>query len=322
MSDSAYAIDVGRDNFDAVVLQGSAATPVLVDFWAPWCAPCRALAPILDKLAAEMAGRFVLAKLNTDLYPDIAGRYGIRGIPDVKVFVAGEVVDAFTGVLPERELRAFLERVIPSSVAPLVARARAVRETGDAGQALALLADAAAVDAGDEALVFEQAETLLALDRAQDAAAALAALEAPDRVRARPVRDRSRLEALQARTTLRAHARADAAALRRRRRAGAGRLRGQARVCRRAGRRRRLRHRAARAARDRGHESRLRRRRRAHADADHLRRAGWRQRPRPPLPARTGRGHQSLIAAGEPRRGRGDAAGEGQGTFARLRGRP
>ncbi|MBK6601312.1 MAG: tetratricopeptide repeat protein [Betaproteobacteria bacterium] len=213
MSDSAYAIDVGRDNFDAVVLQGSAATPVLVDFWAPWCAPCRALAPILDKLAAEMAGRFVLAKLNTDLYPDIAGRYGIRGIPDVKVFVAGEVVDAFTGVLPERELRAFLERVIPSSVAPLVARARAVRETGDAGQALALLADAAAVDAGDEALVFEQAETLLALDRAQDAAAALAALEAPDRVRARPVRDRSRLEALQARTTLRAHARADAAAL-------------------------------------------------------------------------------------------------------------
>ncbi|MBL0290752.1 MAG: tetratricopeptide repeat protein [Betaproteobacteria bacterium] len=213
MSDSAYAIDVGRDNFDAVVLQGSAATPVLVDFWAPWCAPCRALAPMLDKLAAEMAGRFVLAKLNTDLYPDIAGRYGIRGIPDVKVFIAGEVVDAFTGVLPERELRAFLERVIPSSVAPLVARARAVRETGDAGQALALLADAAAVDAGDEALVFEQAETLLALDRAQDAAAALAALEAPDRVRARPVRDRSRLEALQARTTLRAHARADAAAL-------------------------------------------------------------------------------------------------------------
>ncbi|MBK7791762.1 MAG: tetratricopeptide repeat protein [Betaproteobacteria bacterium] len=213
MSDSAYAIDVGRDNFDAVVLQGSAATPVLVDFWAPWCAPCRALAPILDKLAAEMAGRFVLAKLNTDLYPDIAGRYGIRGIPDVKVFIAGEVVDAFTGVLPERELRAFLERVIPSSVAPLVARARAVRETGDAGQALALLADAAAVDAGDEALVFEQAETLLALDRAQDAAAALAALEAPDRVRARPVRDRSRLEALQARTTLRAHAGADAAAL-------------------------------------------------------------------------------------------------------------
>ncbi|MBK6335824.1 MAG: tetratricopeptide repeat protein [Betaproteobacteria bacterium] len=213
MSDSAYAIDVGRDNFDAVVLQGSAATPVLVDFWAPWCAPCRALAPILDKLAAEMAGRFVLAKLNTDLYPDIAGRYGIRGIPDVKVFIAGEVVDAFTGVLPERELRAFLERVIPSSVAPLVARARAVRETGDAGQALALLADAAAVDAGDEALVFEQAETLLALDRAQDAAAALAGLEAPDRVRARPVRDPSRLEALQARTTLRAHARADAAAL-------------------------------------------------------------------------------------------------------------
>jgi putative thioredoxin len=213
MSESAYAIDVGGDNFDAVVLQGSVATPVLVDFWAPWCAPCRALGPILDKLAAEMAGRFVLAKLDTDRHPDIAGRYGIRGIPDVRLFVDGAIVDGFTGALPERELRAFLDRALPSPVAPLVARARALREAGDAAGALALLTEASGVAAGDETLLFEQAETLLAMDRAADAAAALALLDAPGRLRDRPLRDEPRLAALKAKAALRAHAGGDIAAL-------------------------------------------------------------------------------------------------------------
>jgi putative thioredoxin len=213
MSESAYAIDVGGDNFDAVVLQGSVATPVLVDFWAPWCAPCRALGPILDKLAAEMAGRFVLAKLDTDRHPDIAGRYGVRGIPDVRLFVDGAIVDGFTGALPERELRAFLDRALPSPVAPLVARARALREAGDAAGALALLTEASGVAAGDETLLFEQAETLLAMDRAADAAAALALLDAPGRLRDRPLRDEPRLAALKAKAALRAHAGGDIAAL-------------------------------------------------------------------------------------------------------------
>ena len=213
MSESAYAIDVGGDNFDAVVLQGSVATPVLVDFWAPWCAPCRALGPILDKLAAEMAGRFVLAKLDTDRHPDIAGRYGIRGIPDVRLFVDGAIVNGFTGALPERELRAFLDRALPSPVAPLVARARALREAGDAAGALALLTEASGFDADEEALLFEQAETLLAMHRAADAAAALALLDAPGRLRDRPLRDEPRLAALKAKAALRAHAGGDIAAL-------------------------------------------------------------------------------------------------------------
>src|SRR5512137_131943 len=213
MSESAYAIDVGGDNFDAVVLHGSVATPVLVDFWAPWCVPCRALGPILDKLAAEMAGRFVLAKLDTDRHPDIAGRYGVRGIPDVRLFVDGAIVDGFTGALPERELRAFLDRTLPSPVAPLVARARALREAGDAAGALALLTEASGVGADEEALLFEQAETLLAMDRAADAAAALALLDAPGRARDRPLRDEPRLAALKARAALQAHAGGDIAAL-------------------------------------------------------------------------------------------------------------
>jgi len=213
MSASAYAIDVGSDNFDAVVLQGSAATPVLVDFWAPWCAPCRALGPILEKLAAEMAGRFVLAKLDTDRYPDLAGRYGVRGIPDVRLFVGGEVVDGFTGALPERELRAFLDRALPSPVAPLVAHARALREAGDAIGALEQLAEARALDADDEALLLEEVEVLLGLGRAKEAAAALATLEAPGRSRTRPLRHQARFAALKAKTELVAHAGGDVAAL-------------------------------------------------------------------------------------------------------------
>jgi putative thioredoxin len=213
MSKSAYAIDVGGDNFDAVVLQGSAATPVLVDFWAPWCAPCRALGPILEKLAAEMAGRFVLAKLDTDRHPDLAGRYGVRGIPDVRLFVGGEVVDGFTGALPERELRAFLDRALPSPVAPLVARARALREAGDAAGALERLAEARAIDAEDEALLLEEAEVLLGQQRATEAAAALAALDAPGRSRTRPLRDQARFAALKAKTELGVHAGGDLAAL-------------------------------------------------------------------------------------------------------------
>jgi putative thioredoxin len=213
MSASAYAIDVGGDNFDAVVLQGSAATPVLVDFWAPWCAPCRALGPVLEKLAAEMAGRFVLAKLDTDRHPDLAGRYGVRGIPDVRLFVGGEVVDGFTGALPERELRAFLDRALPSPVAPLVAHARALREAGDAAGALERLAEARAIDADDEGLLLEEVEVLLGLGRAKEAAAALATLEAPARSRTRPLRDEARFAALKAKTELGAHAGGDVAAL-------------------------------------------------------------------------------------------------------------
>ncbi len=209
MGNSGYTVDVGAGNFDAVVVAGSRTQPVVVDFWAPWCAPCRALAPVLEKLATEMAGRFVLAKLNTDEEPELAGRFGIRGIPDVRVFVDGEVVDGFTGALPERELRAFLERALPSPVAALVDAAQARRQRGDADGALAILAEARAIDAGDEALLLEEAEALLVAGRADDAAATLAPLEAPQRARLRPLRDEPRLHALKARAALRGRSGAD-----------------------------------------------------------------------------------------------------------------
>jgi putative thioredoxin len=213
MGSGSLAVDVGRHNFDEVVIGGSRTRPVLVDFWAPWCAPCRALAPVLEKLAAEFAGRFALVKLNTDEEPELATRYGIRGIPDVKVFSDGKVVDQFTGALPERTLREFIGRILPSPAAPLVAAAAARLAAGDAAGALATLDEALALDPDDEAVILGRAEALLALGRHEIAAVALAALDDPRRAVARPVRDERRLAALKARAALGPAAGADLAAL-------------------------------------------------------------------------------------------------------------
>jgi len=207
MASSPSAVDVGRHNFDDVVLAGSRERPVLVDFWAPWCGPCKTLAPILDKLAAESPGRFTLAKLNTDDEPELASRYGIRGIPNVKAFADGEVVDEFTGVLPEGAVREFLSRVIPSPGAPLLADARVLLSRGDAVGALGKLDQAFALDPGGEEGLLLRAEALLALGRADQASVILAELESNS------VKDERRLAALRARVVLAARGPSDMSAL-------------------------------------------------------------------------------------------------------------
>ena len=203
---SAHAIDVGARNFDEVVIRGSRERPVLVDFWAPWCGPCRTLGPILDKLAAEMAGRFTLAKLNTDDEQELAARYNIRGIPNVKAFVDGRVADEFTGVLPEAGVRGFLDRVIPSPAAKAVVEAKARLAAKDAVGALAKLDEAHVLDPDGEDALLTRAEALVALGGGADAGHVLDTLEAPARVRAKPVRDERRLTTLRARSKLAAPA--------------------------------------------------------------------------------------------------------------------
>ncbi|MCC7114594.1 MAG: thioredoxin [Burkholderiales bacterium] len=196
------AIDADSRNFDEVVIRGSAARPVVVDFWAPWCGPCRSLAPILEKLAAEGAGRWTLVKLNTDDEPEIASRYGIRGIPNVKAFRDGQVVDEFTGALPESQVRAWLARIVPSPAAAAVAQAKARLASKDAVGALAKLDEVHALDPDDEDAMLTRAEALVVLDRAVDAGHVLDALETPQRRRTKPVRDENRLAALRARVKL------------------------------------------------------------------------------------------------------------------------
>jgi putative thioredoxin len=207
------AITVTHANFDEAVLRASAKRPVLVDFWAPWCAPCRALAPILDRLAAEFAGRLTLAKVNTEDEPELAARFGVRGIPDCKLFVDGRVADQFTGALPEGALREFLAGALPSAAASLVAAAKALLASADATGALARLDEAQALDPDDEDALLTRVEALLALDRAADAMAIIARLETPTRPSGRRVRDERRLAGLKARATLAADAGADLAAL-------------------------------------------------------------------------------------------------------------
>jgi|YNPNPStandDraft_1061719.scaffolds.fasta_scaffold102036_1 putative thioredoxin len=207
---SQYAIDVSVADFDEKVLAASRRVPVIVDFWAPWCQPCRILKPILEKLAAEYAGRFILAKVNSDENQELALRYGVRGIPAVKAFIGGELVDEFTGALPESQIREFLDPLIPSPAEPLRQEALALAAQGDLPAARQKLAEAIDLDPKNETayLDFAQLSLDLGTPEALDEAARLLETIA-DRVR-----DQDRAAALKARLEMtRAASGADIATL-------------------------------------------------------------------------------------------------------------
>jgi putative thioredoxin len=107
---SQFAFDVSIEDFEAKVLLPAQEVPVVVDFWAPWCEPCKVLKPMLEKLAEEYKGRFLLAMVNADDSPEIAQHFGVRSIPSVKVLFQGQLVDEFNGALPESQIREFLDR--------------------------------------------------------------------------------------------------------------------------------------------------------------------------------------------------------------------
>lgn len=171
---TAHSFDSTAADFDQEVLEASKRTPVVVDFWAPWCEPCRALKPILEKLAAEFGGKFLLAKVNTDENPEIAERYGVRGIPNVKAFVDGKLASEFTGAQPESAVRRFLETVVPSPAETLRRGAQEDVAHGDFDVAETKLRQAIGLDAAADAARVDLAALLAARQDFAGAEAALA----------------------------------------------------------------------------------------------------------------------------------------------------
>ncbi len=171
-------IDVTLANFETEVIEASQTVPVLVDFWAPWCGPCKTLGPVLEKVEAAYAGRFKLVKINTEDEQQLAQAFGIRSIPTCVLMVQGQPLDGFMGALPEGQIKAFLDKHLPSEDA-LQAQVHAeeaqqLAQAGDTQSAQARLADALAHDPGNDDLRFDYVKLLIGSGHLGEAAAALA----------------------------------------------------------------------------------------------------------------------------------------------------
>jgi putative thioredoxin len=170
-------IDITLQNFEAELIQASLGQPVLLDIWAPWCGPCRTLSPVLEKLEVEYAGRFVLAKLNSDEQPEIAGQlsqaFGVRSIPFCVLFDQGQPVDGFVGALPEGQIRQFLDKHVPSAAEieaeEQTEEAVGLAAEGDADSALDRLQQAVAIDPSNDVVRCEYVKLLLEQGRVDQA---------------------------------------------------------------------------------------------------------------------------------------------------------
>lgn len=178
-------MDITIANFETELIEASMQQPVLLDLWAPWCQPCRTLGPILEKLEVAYAGRFKLAKLDTDQQPEIASQlsqmFGVRSIPFCVLFKGGQPVDGFVGALPEAQVRAFLDKHVPSpdelAAEEDVQAAQALLAEGDEDAALERLREAVALNPANDAARFDYVRALIECGRLDEARAAHAPAE-------------------------------------------------------------------------------------------------------------------------------------------------
>ncbi len=126
-----HVVEVTDANFEDVVIQGSKTKPVIVDLWAEWCGPCKTLGPILEKVAGERDGAFLLAKLDVDANPSVASAFGVQSIPTVVAFRDGEAVTGFVGAYPEEEVNRFVDSILPNEAEIIAEEAQATEEAGD-----------------------------------------------------------------------------------------------------------------------------------------------------------------------------------------------
>ena len=183
--------DTTTANFSRDVLEASRQQPVLVDFWAPWCGPCKQLQPIIEKVVRESAGRVKLVKLNIDDHPSIPGQLGIQSIPAVVAFVAGRPVDGFMGAVPESQIRQFIDKIAgpagadeKAEIEALLGEAKALFDAGDLAGAADLYGALLQADPENAAALAGIADCMIAAGQPQNARQALADL--PEAVAADP----------------------------------------------------------------------------------------------------------------------------------------
>ena len=171
-------INVTIDNIKTEVVAASANVPVLIDFWAPWCGPCKVVGPLLEKLESEYAGRFILAKVDSDEQQELSQAFGIRSIPTCILMMHGKPVDGFTGAHSEAQIKAFLDQHLPSEQ-ELEAQsdaedAQALIAAGDPQAALHKLHEALTINPGNDDARYDYVKLLIENDMFEDAEAALA----------------------------------------------------------------------------------------------------------------------------------------------------